>query len=153
MKWRLAVSFCLLICGALTALGQEVPGTWRVEVPASIGPGEIEEVRIVFDVTSPWHMYAPTPANEALGVVGLGMAFDLPDDLTASGPRFPPVVNKGRHDVFEGPRIPAQVRLRAVPGARPGERAVKGWVQYQFCQPSFCLPPRRDALAFTINIE
>lgn len=130
-----------------------MPGTFRVEAPATMRPGEIDELRIIFDIDPPWHMYAPTSVNKALGVVGFNVALDLPGDLAASRPRVPPIVSKGQYDVFEGPSIPVHLRLRVARDASSGQRTIKGVVQYQYCQPTFCLPPRRDDISVKIAIE
>ena len=150
---RLAILLSALICAAPTAMTQERPGKWHIEQPASLQRAEIEDVRIIFNLERPWHLYAPTAANSALGVVGLAVNLELPEGLTISKPQFPKSVNKGLHDVFEGPRVAVRLRLRAAPDAAVGAHTMNGAVQYQFCQPSFCLPPYRDEISVTVNIE
>ena len=144
--WALA----LLFPGAMA---QQSPGRWHVDSPEKIAPGETITLAIVFDVNAPWQMYAPSPINEALRVTGLGVALDPKDGFVVSQAAYPRPINQGRYEVYEGPQVSARIKMKADPGLEQGTYNLKGYVQYQFCKPSFCLPPHRDIVTIVIEIE
>ena len=144
---------CLFAVFQSAAAAPEDPGGWRIEAPDRMAPGEIANLELVFDINSPWQMYAPSSLNDAIGVVGLAISLDAPEGFAVSQPDYPRPVNMGRYEVYEGPQATARIKVRADADAMPGTYRLQGQVQYQFCKPTLCLPPQRDKLALVIEVE
>ena len=157
IKWKTAISSALcvaLISFVATANEVENPGAWRIEAPAGLEQGETGELRIVFQVNEPWHLYAPSPMNEELGVTGLNISMTPTEEIRLSRPIVPRWTRDGQYQVYKGPQeVPLVIRARAAPGAETGSYDVRGYLDYQFCRPGLCLPPQRDSISIELYVE
>lgn len=133
------------------AAAQENPGSWRIEAPAAVVPGEVATMQIVFDIQPGWQMYAPSPVNEAAGVTGLAIKVEPPKGLAVSQPDYPHPRLKGRYEVYENSPASVAIKLRPGKETENGTYTLTGNVQYQFCRPDLCLPPQREA--FSVEVE
>ena len=127
--------------------------TYELTVSKSVRAGDEAEIVVIFDIKDPWYVYAPTGANVAQGMTETSLQFEPHEYVQFSAPKYPVFVRRSSFHVFEGSDIRVVQSVRIRPRTAPGTYPVRGTLEYQLCKIDTCLPPMRDDILITIDVE
>jgi thiol:disulfide interchange protein DsbD len=131
-----------------------LPATFDLNLPA-LPRGEQAVLAVVVEVPDGYHAQSNTPTK--IDYIPFKLTMEPHAAVEFSEPIYPRGENKnypaplGALNVYEG-RVVTYVPLRVKSDAPLGPVTISGKLQYQICDDSVCLPPRRPAFKVETNI-
>lgn len=114
--------------------------------------GEVGEVSFTLSLEAPWYIYAPTGINEDQGLIETRLVMRPNKDIQFANAAFPPAESFGTYDVLRGSGNVVKQSFRVRPRTPPGDYPIKGFIEYQTCDGTICLPPNRASVKFTVRV-
>lgn len=145
-----AVAATLLLAGSVYA--QNFTFSQDGEDVVVARAGEVSEVSFTLSLESPWYIYAPTGINEDQGLIETRLVMRPNKDIQFADAVFPPAESFGTYDVLRGSGNVVTQPFRVRPRTPAGDYSVKGFVEYQTCDGTICLPPNRASVKFTVRV-
>jgi DsbC/DsbD-like thiol-disulfide interchange protein len=117
--------------------------------------GSIIEAKVDIEIQKDWHLFSSKP--EVPGITPTQIIIEPSDNFTVEKVTFPEA-NPVYSDVFEKTlsfyegqiSIPVQIKIK--PEAK-GEVHLKGFLKYQSCSNTLCLPPAKIQLFSTVKVN
>ena len=141
---------CLLFAGGAHA--QNFTFSQDGENAVVARAGEVGEVSFTLSLETPWYIYAPTGINEDQGLIETRLVMRPNKDIQFADAVFPPAESFGTYDVLRGSGNAVKQSFRVRPRTPAGDYPVKGFIEYQTCDGTICLPPNRASVKFTIRV-
>lgn len=149
LKTGLSFLVFMFIVFSLSAQGISDPTTWTYEVKKK----KTNEYELVFHVSLKpgWHIFSQKPGDEFL----IPPSFKFDKTGTAKLVGKPSEAGRLKSEKMEGVDNPvnyyeSEATFSQVVKARPGA-VVKGEHEYQVCNSSMCLPPKKKPFEFVIR--
>lgn len=140
---QLAAIAIVLGCIVYGTAAAAEPFDFKVEAPASVQAGKESAIRVVFDIESPWYIYAPTGANAPFEMLETYVVFEPTKSIQVGDAEFPAHTDMGPYDVYSGPEIAIVQPIRVRPRTEPGTYRLSGNIGFQVCKRDTCLPPMK----------
>lgn len=121
----------------------------------SAKPGSTVEAKVDIEIQKDWHLFSEKP--EVPGISPTQIVIEPSDAFTVEQVTFPKP-NPVYSDVFEKTlsfyegQISIPVKIKIKPGAK-GEVQLKGFLKYQSCSNTLCLPPSKIQLFSTVKVN
>ncbi|MBI3951543.1 MAG: protein-disulfide reductase DsbD [Acidobacteria bacterium] len=118
-------------------------------------PGSTFQVAVIADLEKGWHVNAHKPTLDYL--IPTEWALEPVEGLTFGPAQYPPSKSlqfefaDDKLDVYEG-RVIIRVPVTAAREVSPGQKIIKGALQYQACNDQVCLAPVRLNVSIPIQI-
>jgi thiol:disulfide interchange protein DsbD len=122
----------------------------------SLKAGMPAELAIELSISKPYHINSDRPLQDYL--IPTTLEFEPQPDVAFGKAVFPPApikslpVSDSPMAVFEGV-VKIAARITPASNLKSKEVAVRGWVRYQACNDSTCLPPVRQSFNLTLPVE
>ena len=147
---------CAIFCVTTIATAQNTnkPVDFSIEAPEKVKRDSTFEINTIFSTKGDWYIYAPTGVNESQGMIETKITFNLPngiekvDNLSMPAPR-----PKGMYQVYAGDYIPMSQQFKVSKELKSGVYDIECHILYQTCNNDICLPPYRETVIKTIQIQ
>ncbi|TNE65393.1 MAG: hypothetical protein EP335_05610 [Alphaproteobacteria bacterium] len=120
--------------------------------PLQARAGETGQAQVSLSLDAPWYIYAPTGINESQGVIETRLVMRPTGEIQFAPAAFPPAEGYGAYDVLRGKDNLVTQAFRVRPRTPAGDYKVQGYVEYQTCDGTVCLPPDRVAVSFFVHV-
>ena len=132
------------------ASAQEV----TVSLPGTVTATAGEEIvlPLVIEINDPWYIYTPQDKRAGADFIPLKIEFEPGDWVQYAAPDYPGGTPIGVADVYFGPDVTIEQKIRIRPRTKAGPYIAVGYVTYQACKEGFCLPPQTDELHVDVTV-
>lgn len=134
--------------GAASAQEVTISPPGRVTAAA----GEEIVIPLVIEINDPWYIYTPQDKRAGADFIPMKIEFEPGDWVQYAAPDYPDGVSIGVADVYFGPGVTIEQKIRIRPRTKAGPYIAVGYVTYQACKEGFCLPPRTDELHVDVTV-